>query len=79
MKLVCQWAENQNLTKKGCADKIDKLLEKFDMVRDVDCDHKDLWQTVTNDKKLKGKNINLVLIKDIADCYLYKLEIEKLI
>ncbi len=79
MKLVCEWAEKQNLANKGCADKIDKLLAKFDMVRDVDCDHKVLWQTVTNDKKLKGKNINLVLIKDIANCYLYNVEIEKLI
>ena len=79
MKLVCEWAEKQNLSNKGCADKIDKLLAKFDMVRDVDCDHNDLWQTVTNDKKLKGKNINLVLIKDIANCYLYNVEIEKLI
>ena len=79
MKLVCQWAEKQNLANCGCADKIDKLLEKYKMVRDVDCNPDDLWQTVANDKKLKGKKINLVLIKDVADCYLYNTEIEKLI
>ena len=79
MKMICDWAEKQDLTNKGMSGKIDSLLKKFDMANCVDCDEKTLWQVVTNDKKLKGKNINLVLIKDIADCYLYKVEIEKLI
>ncbi|MBQ9715047.1 MAG: 3-dehydroquinate synthase [Clostridia bacterium] len=78
MKLICQWAENQNLTAKGCADKIDGMLAKYNMVRDVNCDKKLLWQTVTNDKKLKGKQIDLVLIKDIADCILYRTNIDDL-
>ena len=79
MKLICDWAEKQNLTNEGVSQKIDFLLKKFDMTNNVDCDEQRLWQVVSNDKKLKGKKINLVLIKDISDCYLFETEIEKLI
>ena len=78
MKLICQWAEEKDLTQKGCAQKIEKLINKFDMANDANCDISCLWSAVSNDKKLKGKNINLVLIKDIGDSYLYLTQIDKL-
>lgn len=79
MKLICDWAEDKELTAKGCAQKIQKLINKFDMANDAGCDISALWSAVSNDKKLKGKDINLVLIKDIGDSYLYCTQIDKLI
>ena len=79
MKLICEWAEQKDLTTKGCAQKIEKLINKFDMANDAGCDISTLWSAVSNDKKLKGKNLNLVLIKDIGDSYLYSIQIDKLV
>ena len=55
------------------------MLKKFGMIDSVNCELSSLWKTVTNDKKLKGNDIDLVLIKDIGDSYLYRTQIGKLI
>jgi len=79
MVLISRWAEERGLTKIGCAEKIDALLKKFDMARNFDFSQMQLWDAVANDKKLKGSDINLVLLKDIGKSYLYKTNVNNLI
>lgn len=78
MKYICRWAEERGLTQAGCARRIEDLLKKFSMLSDVDFSSEKLWQAVANDKKLKGKEISLVLIEKIGKSYLYKTDVTKL-
>lgn len=79
MRVISRWAEERGLTPSGCADRIKALTDKFGMAAGLEYNAKDLWGVAANDKKLKGKEINLVLLKDIGTSYLYKTDIDKLI
>lgn len=75
MRLICLWAEDKGLTKKGCADRIDGLLKKYGMTDCVDASAADLWKAAAVDKKLKGDRLTLVLVKDIGQCFLHTVDI----
>ncbi len=79
MVLICRWAQERGLTGAGCAEEIDGLLKKFEMARKYDFTDEQLWGAAANDKKLKGSDINLVLLKDIGESYLYKTDVNGLI
>lgn len=79
MVLITRWAEEKGLTKKGCANRIQNLLEKLGMPYEIDVDIKSLWQITSNDKKKRGKKLTLVLIKDIGESYLYETDADKLL
>ena len=79
MVLITRWAEEKGLTKKGCANRIQNLLEKLGMPYEIDVDIKSLWQITSNDKKKRGKKLTLVIIKDIGESYLYETDADKLL
>ena len=78
MRVICRWAEERGLTPKGCADAIEALTDKFGMIKGENYRAEDLWNIAANDKKLKGKNISLVLLKELGSSYLYKTTIDAL-
>ena len=78
MRVICRWAEERGLTPKGCAAAIEALTDKFGMLKGENYRAEDLWNIAANDKKLKGKNISLVLLKELGSSYLYKTTIDAL-
>ncbi len=56
-------------TEKGCADRIEALLNKFGLPTSCDVPTEKLTEIMLHDKKRRGSSINLVLLKNIGDAY----------
>lgn len=79
MYQITKNAEKQGLTIEGTAQKIKEVLIKCKLPFEVEnLGPDDIRKTILSDKKRKGSFINLVLVKDIGEGYLEKIEIEKI-
>ncbi len=74
MVLITKASEKLKLTKKGEAEKIATLCKKCGLDASVDFSIDDIAQNAKNDKKGSGKNLNIVLIKEIGDCFIYTID-----
>lgn len=68
-------SENLNLTKIGSADKIRNILEKYELPITTPImknGNADLIEAIKLDKKNLNDKLNVILIKDIGDSFIYK-------
>ena len=79
MCLITKWSEEMGLTFKGTYERIKNLLLKFNLP--IDCsmdDKKKLLDGIFLDKKSHSNSINLILLKEIGESFIYNISKETL-
>lgn len=74
MVLLTSQAEKLGLTDPGTAAKIAALLQKFSLPVEITLPREEFIKTIALDKKKRGSQLTLVLIKDIGKGYLHTIE-----
>ncbi len=69
MLSITRASEKAGYTDIGCADRIEKLLKKFGLPVSCNVETKKLTKIMLHDKKRRGNNINLVLLKSIGNSF----------
>lgn len=75
MYQLTKMSENRGLTAKGCAEKIKKALEIYGLPISCKLTVSELIKAITLDKKNLNGHLNLVLLKEIGDSFIYPTEI----
>lgn len=78
MYLITRQAEKIGLTTKGTADRLKYVLEFLHLPIHTDVSSEDVLLYMTNDKKIWGDSIRLVLLKTIGQAYLYTAHLKNL-
>ena len=78
MVLLTRRSEKLGLTESGVADRIAVLLQKFHLPVTVDMQQEDFLQTIALDKKKRGSHLTLILLKNIGESFLQKVEFSEL-
>lgn len=68
-------SEEKSLTEKGCAQRIKTMLEKYELPFECDAMKKgndDLLEAIRLDKKNLNNSLNVILLEEIGDSYIYK-------
>ena len=71
MYQIAKIGEEKNLTKNGTAELIKNILIKYNLPYELDVDINKLLETINLDKKKLGSKINLILLKEIGESYIY--------
>lgn len=74
MVMACEYGEKIGLTEKGTAERMIKILENYNLPREVEISGSELAEAVAVDKKGVGSRINLILLNKIGDVSIKKLE-----
>ncbi len=75
MYQITLMAEQKRLTAPGCADQIKKALEIYGLPVSCGLPAADLTKAITLDKKNLNGNLNVILLKEIGDSYVYPTDI----
>ncbi|MDD3693196.1 MAG: 3-dehydroquinate synthase [Oscillospiraceae bacterium] len=78
MSLITEASERCGLTEKGTVDRLVSLLKKFGLPTCDPASLKDYLQYTAVDKKRKGENIDVVLLKKIGRAYVKSIPINQL-
>ena len=78
MVLLTRRSEKLGLTESGVADRIAALLQKFHLPVTVDMQQEDFLQAIALDKKKRGSHLTLILLKNIGESILQKVEFSEL-
>jgi 3-dehydroquinate synthase len=78
MALMARASERNGLTAPGTADALDALLAQYGLSADCGLDIGDIVDAARGDKKRSGSDINLVLLKDIGESFVYRLPVDRL-
>ena len=78
MYLITRQSEKIGLTTKGTADRLKYVLEFLHLPIHTDVSSDDVLLYMTNDKKIWGDSIRLVLLKTIGQAYLYTAHLKNL-
>ena len=78
MVLLTRRSEKLGLTESGVADRIAALLQKFHLPVTVDMQQEDFLQAIALDKKKRGSHLTLILVKNIGESFLQKVEFREL-
>lgn len=73
MVMITRQSEKRGLTRKGTADKIERLLKKFGLPTSCSAPAGDIVRAAANDKKREDGGITLVMLHDIGDAFLHRL------
>ena len=77
MNMISKIAEEKELTKKGTAERIESLLKKYGLNTDVNIEDNGLArEAIKLDKKNLNGNLNVILLKDIGEGYIYNTTVE---
>lgn len=71
MYQITKMAEEKGLTAKGCAEKIRKALDIYGLPSSCGLSVSELTEAIRLDKKNLNGNLNLILLHDIGDSYIY--------
>ncbi|MBQ4128858.1 MAG: 3-dehydroquinate synthase [Ruminococcus sp.] len=71
MVLITKASEKLGLTKAGSALKIIELCKKCNLNTDVNFSIDDIAQSAKNDKKGSGEKLNIVLLKELGECFIH--------
>ena len=71
MYQICRMAEEKGLTRTGTADEIRKLLDIYGLPHACGLPLGELTGAITRDKKNLGGHLNLILLHEIGDSYIY--------
>ena len=78
MVLLTRQSEKLGLTESGTSDRIAALLQKFHLPVTVDMQQEDFLQAIALDKKKRGSHLTLILLKNIGESFLQKVEFSEL-
>lgn len=77
MNMISKIAEEKNLTQKGTAKRIEHLLKKYGLSINVNIEDNNLAkEAIKLDKKNLNGSLNLILLKDIGESYIYNTNID---
>lgn len=74
MVMICRAGEKLKITKPGTADKISKLLKKYNLKTSDTHDAAQIVEAMKSDKKRTSNGINFVMLRDIGDSFIYPVE-----
>lgn len=66
MSMLTGVTEEMGLTKKGTTARLRKVLQRYGLPIDVDASAKDLFPYISNDKKMRGNQMTLIILKEIG-------------
>lgn len=78
MLMISEIGERAGLTEKGTAERIKKVLEKYNMKTSDAHSVEDIIEAMQSDKKRTSNGINFVMLKSIGDSFIYPVENEKI-
>lgn len=79
MYSITKRSEEIGLTEKGTSEKIKEILIKYNLPYEIEGLHREeLINTIAMDKKSKGDNINIILLRKIGECFINKIEKNKI-
>ncbi len=78
MVMITAASESAGLTEKGTTNRLKACLEKVGLPTEIDIPTETLCELCLNDKKSRGKQIRLVLLKKIGDAFVHTLDWEEL-
>ncbi|MDE6125275.1 MAG: 3-dehydroquinate synthase [Eubacterium sp.] len=77
MVMISEAGENAGLTEQGTADRIRKVLEKYNMKTEVENSATDIIGAMYNDKKRTGSGIKFIMLHSIGDSFINPVENDK--
>lgn len=72
MYIITKISEEKGLTKQGTAERIKKILVKYNLPYEIDVKIEDILEAINLDKKKLGKDLNLIILKEIGNSEIYK-------
>ena len=78
MSMLTGVTEAMGLTKQGTTARLRKLLIRYGLPIDVDASAEDLIPYISNDKKMRGNHMTLIILKEIGKGRLLPLDAEEL-
>lgn len=78
MVMMTECTELRGITKPGTTERIRNVLETFQLPVTADADRNELIHTAEHDKKKRGKEITLIVLKDIGQGILRKMNFSEL-
>lgn len=78
MAMLTGVTESLGLTKEGTTARLRKLLTRYGLPVDVDASAEDLIPYISNDKKMRGNHMTLIILKEIGKGRLLPIEAEEL-
>ena len=79
MMIVTKASERKSLTQNGTTQRLCSLLEKTGLPTSTNISYEELCTAAIGDKKMRGKQLNLVLIKDIGNSFVEKIDAKDLL
>lgn len=73
---IARRGENIGVTKAGTAEEIKNILIQYKLPYEMDINIKEILEPIALDKKNFGKNLNLILLKDIGESIIYNTSVE---
>lgn len=71
MVYVTRLSESRGQTAAGCASAIEELCRKYDLPVTFDADTDEIIKAVASDKKSRKNGLDIVLLRDIGEAYVY--------
>jgi 3-dehydroquinate synthase len=80
MNRITRVSEALGLTLPGTADRLASLCTTFGLPTDIPegTSREALIETMERDKKVRGENITLVLLKEVGQCYLHTIKVDEI-
>lgn len=78
MNMITNMSRKAGITPKGCANRIETLLQKYDMPTDCEYPPNKLLDVIKNDKKVAHGGINLIVLEQIGKATIHNVSLEKL-
>ena len=79
MNVITQISEKLGLTEIGAADRLRRVCEKYHLPTGINSSFQGISEIILHDKKVFDDYLNLVLIKNIGDGYIYKINSTQII
>lgn len=78
MCMACKLGEKLGITNKDITDRLIKVLEKYNLPAELEISKQELNEYIKRDKKMESNKVNFLLLKNIGECIVQKLELEVL-
>lgn len=72
--MITRISESHDLTAKGTAQRLEKLLKKYNLPVTSEFPLSDIISATRGDKKSTGKSIKFVFLKEIGECFVQKID-----
>ena len=77
--IITNISENNGLTEKGTAQRLENLLKKYDLPTNSEFSLSEIVKATRGDKKSTGNSIKFVFLEKIGKCFVKKIDISKFV